>query len=252
MTDNTAPQESATAWRMAGIVLIALGLYFINLAQTLDGVYLSFGLLVGLGIALAYTPTIAAAQPWFTQRRLRTWGIAGSENMNLNLIRRHSLLVVLCGLVLAALVGCATPARHAERLDQPTAPAHTPLSTKRQEVVMLAMAMLDRNYMYNGKKLHTGFDCSGLVSFVYKESAGVELRGSASDIANKTRAIAINAAIPGDLVFFNTLGSPNSHVGIYIGSGKFIHAANERTGVRIDQISADYWAKRLEGYRSVL
>jgi hypothetical protein len=71
MTDNTAPQESATPWRMAGIVLIALGLYFINLAQTLDGVYLSFGLLVGLGIALAYTPTIAAAQPWFTQRGLR-------------------------------------------------------------------------------------------------------------------------------------------------------------------------------------
>jgi cell wall-associated NlpC family hydrolase len=54
------------------------------------------------------------------------------------------------------------------------------------------------------------------------------------------------------LVFFNTLGAPNSHVGIYIGSGKFIHAANERTGVRIDQITADYWAKRLEGYRSVL
>ena len=63
MTDNTAPQESATPWRMAGIVLIALGLYFINLAQTMDGVYLSFGLLVGLGIALAYTPTIPAAQP---------------------------------------------------------------------------------------------------------------------------------------------------------------------------------------------
>ena len=252
MTDNTAPQESATAWRMAGIVLSALGLYFINLAQTLDGIYLSFGLLVGLGIALAYTPTIAAAQPWFTQRRLRASGIAGSGNMNLNLIRRHSILALLCGLVLAALLGCAAPPRHAERFDQQTASAQTPLSTKRQEVVMQAMAMLDRNYVYNGKKLHTGFDCSGLVSFVYKESAGVELRGSASDIANKTRAIAVNAAIPGDLVFFNTLGSPNSHVGIYIGSGKFIHAANERTGVRIDQIGADYWAKRLEGYRSVL
>ena len=117
---------------------------------------------------------------------------------------------------------------------------------------MHAMAMLDRNYVYSGKKLHTGFDCSGLVSFVYKESAGIELRGSASDIASRTRAIAPNAAAPGDLVFFNTLGAPSSHVGIYIGSGKFIHAANERTGVRMDQITTEYWAKRLEGYRSVL
>ena len=50
---------------------------------------------------------------------------------------------------------------------------------------MHAMAMLDRNYVYSGKKLHTGFDCSGLVSFVYKESAGFELHGSAFDIAGK-------------------------------------------------------------------
>lgn len=71
MTDNTAPQDPVKAWRMAGIVLSALGLYFTNLAQTLDSIYRSFGLLVGLGIALAYTPTIAAAQLWFTQRGLR-------------------------------------------------------------------------------------------------------------------------------------------------------------------------------------
>jgi len=172
--------------------------------------------------------------------------------MNVNLMLPHPSFALLYGLLLSALVGCATPTRHAERSDQPTAPVQAPLSTKRQEVVMQAMAMLDRNYVYNGKKLHTGFDCSGLVSFVYKESAGVELRGSASDIANKTRVVAGNSAAPGDLVFFNTLGSPNSHIGIYIGSGKFIHAANERTGVRIDHIGADYWAKRLESYRSAL
>ncbi len=117
---------------------------------------------------------------------------------------------------------------------------------------MQAMALLDRNYVYNGKKLHTGFDCSGFVSFVYQEATGVVLRGSAADIASKTRPVSAHGAVPGDLVFFNTLGAPNSHVGIYIGAGKFIHAANERTGVRMDQISADYWAKRLEGYRSVL
>ena len=155
-------------------------------------------------------------------------------------------------LLLAALVGCSSPPRQAEPSNQAPANSSAPLSTQRQDVVMQAMALLDRNYVYNGKKLHTGFDCSGFVSFVYKESTGVVLRGSAADIASKTRPVPANVAVPGDLVFFNTLGSPNSHVGIYIGSGKFIHAANERTGVRIDQITADYWAKRLEGYRSVL
>ena len=161
---------------------------------------------------------------------------------------RHISLVY--SLLLMAVVGCSTPSRQAGNSNQPPTTSQAALSVQRQDVVMQAMAMLDRNYVYNGKKLHTGFDCSGLVSFVYKESTGVELRGSAADIANKTRAIAAHAAAPGDLVFFNTLGSPNSHVGIYIGSGKFIHAANERTGVRIDHIGADYWAKRLEGYRS--
>jgi len=157
---------------------------------------------------------------------------------------------LLYGLLLTTLVGCSTAPRTASEVNTQPVAKQTPLSSTRQDVVMHAMAMLDRNYVYSGKKLHTGFDCSGLVSFVYKESAGIELRGSAFDIANKTRPIPAESASPGDLVFFNTLGSPSSHVGIYIGSGKFIHAANERTGVRIDQLSADYWSKRLEGYRS--
>jgi len=155
-------------------------------------------------------------------------------------------------MLLAALVGCSSPPRQAEPSSQAPTNSSAPLSAQRQDVVMQAMALLDRNYVYNGKKLHTGFDCSGFVSFVYKESTGVVLRGSAADIASKTRPVPAHVAVPGDLVFFNTLGAPNSHVGIYIGSGKFIHAANERTGVRIDPIAADYWAKRLEGYRSVL
>jgi len=159
---------------------------------------------------------------------------------------------LIAPLLLAALVGCSSSPRQVEPNNQAPTNSQTPLSSQRQDVVMQAMALLDRNYVYNGKKLHTGFDCSGFVSFVYKESTGVVLRGSAADIAGKTRSVLAHAATPGDLVFFNTLGSPNSHVGIYIGSGKFIHAANERTGVRIDQITADYWAKRLEGYRSVL
>jgi cell wall-associated NlpC family hydrolase len=122
---------------------------------------------------------------------------------------------------------------------------------KRQDIVMQAIAMLDLGYTYGGKKLHTGFDCSGFVAFVYKESAGIALKGSAAQMAEATQSLDAPQAHPGDLVFFNTLGSSFSHVGIYIGDGKFVHAANERTGVKTERLSNSYWAKRFEGYRTI-
>ena len=144
----------------------------------------------------------------------------------------------------AVLVGCGT-------FPAPTLPPMSAQETnKRQDIVMQAMAMLDRGYTYGGKKLHTGFDCSGLVSFVYKESAGMSVRGSAESMARNTRAVDAGQARPGDLVFFNTLGHSASHVGIYIGSGKFIHAANEKTGVKLERLDAPYWKQAFEGYRS--
>ena len=122
---------------------------------------------------------------------------------------------------------------------------------QRQDIVMQAMAMLDRGYTYGGKKLHTGFDCSGLVTFVYKESAGIALKGTAAQMAAVSKPVEALEAHPGDLVFFNTLGASFSHVGIYIGGGKFVHAANERTGVKTERLSNGYWAKRFEGYRTI-
>ena len=145
------------------------------------------------------------------------------------------------------LVACSSLSRKSSS----TAQSYPNNPAKRQDIVMQAMAMLDRGYTYGGKKLHTGFDCSGLVTFVYKESAGIALKGSAAQMAEATQPIDAAQAHPGDLVFFNTLGVPYSHVGIYIGSGKFLHAANERTGVKTERMSNTYWSKRFEGYRTV-
>lgn len=150
------------------------------------------------------------------------------------------------------LVGCSSTPKSVVGTQRDVAASKSVLSLdKRHDVVMQSMAMLDRNYTYGGKKLHTGFDCSGLVSFVYQQSAGISLKGSSAEMAKKTRAIDAQAAQPGDLVFFNTLGPANSHVGIYIGSGKFIHAANERTGVRQERLDNSYWSKRFEGFRTL-
>jgi cell wall-associated NlpC family hydrolase len=160
-------------------------------------------------------------------------------------------LWLMSGVLSALIVGCSTAPKPLPS-PAPMKESRGVLSQdKRQDVVIQSMAMLDRNYTYGGKKLHTGFDCSGLVSFVYKQSAGVVLQGSAADMAKKTRPIDAQSAQPGDLVFFNTLGTPSSHVGIYIGSGKFIHAANERTGVRQERLDNSYWSKRFEGFRTL-
>ncbi len=148
------------------------------------------------------------------------------------------------------LVACSSLSRKYSS-PAPIAQSYPNNPAKRQDIVMQAMAMLDRSYTYGGKKLHTGFDCSGLVTFVYKESAGFALKGSAAQMAAVTRSIDASQAYPGDLVFFNTLGPSFSHVGIYIGDGKFVHAANERTGVKTERMSNGYWSKRFEGYRTV-
>ena len=165
------------------------------------------------------------------------------------MLRRRSLT---CSLVVW-LSACGT--WRGERVNS-TSPVVRPEAVtltpqKRQDVVLQAMAMLDRNYSFGGKKLHTGFDCSGLVSFVYKESAGLRLQGSAAEMARQTRPIDAQTAAPGDLVFFNTLGTSFSHVGIYIGDHKFIHAENEKTGVKTSNLGSRYWSRRFEGFRTV-
>ena len=158
------------------------------------------------------------------------------------------LFMGLC--LMPFLFACATSSRKYVSTAQ-TSQSYPNNPAKRQDIVMQAVAMLDRGYTYGGKKMHTGFDCSGLVSFVYKESAGIALKGSAAQMAEVAKSIEPSQAHPGDLVFFNTLGSAFSHVGIYIGDGKFVHAANERTGVKTERLANSYWSQRFEGYRTV-
>jgi len=124
-------------------------------------------------------------------------------------------------------------------------------SRARSDVVLYAMGMLDKEYAYGGKGPVKGFDCSGLVTHVYKVSAGLSVTGNAASMAASLRPVEAGRIQPGDLLFFNTTGAPASHVGIYVGQGRFIHSANERAGVRLDRLSGRYWAQKFEGARSV-
>jgi cell wall-associated NlpC family hydrolase len=119
------------------------------------------------------------------------------------------------------------------------------------DVVMRALSLLDVPYRYGGRGPE-GFDCSGFVGFVYGEAAGMALPRRAEDLGRVGAERARSGLAPGDLVFFNTLGRSYSHVGIYIGDGRFVHAPARRGRVRIDQLAEPYWTARYNGARRLL
>ncbi|MBL8340393.1 MAG: C40 family peptidase [Rubrivivax sp.] len=142
---------------------------------------------------------------------------------------------------LGAFAGCASPARRAA--DLPAADA--------AEVVMLAMSYLDTPYRRGGLAAETGFDCSGFTRHVFERGTGLVLPRTAAEQARHPalREIGADALRPGDLVFFNTLQRPFSHVGLYTGDGRFVHAPRPGTRVRSEEMRARYWAERFDGAR---
>ncbi len=102
-----------------------------------------------------------------------------------------------------------------------------------------------------GGETEKGVDCSGFVRLIYEETAGLMLPRRAKEQAAATEKIKKEDLKPGDLVFFNTMRRAFSHVGIYLGDGKFIHAPRTGKKVRIEDMDVAYWSKRFDGARRV-
>ena len=117
-------------------------------------------------------------------------------------------------------------------------------------LVQLAMKLLGAPYAYGGTT-PDGFDCSGYTSYVFRQ-VGVELPRTAAEQAALGQAVALADLRPGDLLFWNTDGNGISHVGIYVGDDKFIHAENDDTGVVLTPVSKPWWSARYAGARRVL
>jgi len=121
---------------------------------------------------------------------------------------------------------------------------------KAQDVMLFALGLVETGYRFGGKNPEAGLDCSGMVSYVYDKAAGLRLGGSAADIARHGRVVDLEQLRPGDLVFFNTLNRSYSHVGIYIGDGRFVHAPNSNGKVRTDSLAQGWFATRFEEART--
>lgn len=96
-----------------------------------------------------------------------------------------------------------------------------------------------------------GVDCSGFVQSTFREGLGVALPRTAAEQAQATRPIEADELAPGDLVFFNTQGRPYSHVGIYVGQGRFVHSPRPGAHVRLERMDGPYWRARFDGARRV-
>lgn len=141
----------------------------------------------------------------------------------------------------------------AETLDDPiTAPADTSLTApdKTQDLLLYALSLNGTRYKYGGRNVDSGFDCSGFVRYVFDQAAGLTLPHTARSISQTGARITRSELQPGDLVFFNTLRRAFSHVGIYLGDNRFIHASSTSTGdVLVSDLNQKYWSKRFDGAR---
>ena len=125
------------------------------------------------------------------------------------------------------------------------------VSSKASDLVVNAMGFLGVPYKRGGASEETGFDCSGFVRATFEKTIGLVLPRRANEQADATDHIDKNDLRPGDLVFFNTMRRAFSHVGIYLGDGKFIHAPRSGASVRVEDMRAAYWQRRFDGARRV-
>lgn len=119
------------------------------------------------------------------------------------------------------------------------------------DLVMTALGFLGVPYRRGGEDASVGFDCSGFVRSTYEKTLGLVLPRRAEEQAKATTQIPREELRPGDLVFFNTMRRAFSHVGIYMGDGKFIHSPRPGHQVRVEDMRVAYWKKRFNGARRV-
>ncbi len=154
-----------------------------------------------------------------------------------------------------ALSGCASNSTRILDADAEPSAVAAPLVNavdRASSAALQALAYLGTPYRNGGLSPQTGFDCSGLVAYAYREGAGLALPRNTIDLSQLGEPIELTALRPGDLVFYNTQHRAYSHVGIYLGEERFIHAPTTGGEVRVENLRASYWTRRFSGARRVI
>ena len=162
--------------------------------------------------------------------------------------RRSRFAVHLSAAAAFAVVSSA----HAQSLASSAADAAGKVWTGAQDVAAYALGLLGVNYKFGGNSPETGLDCSGLVRYVFQEVTGVSLPRTAKEMSGLGSKVTIADLKPGDLVFFNTRRFAFSHVGIYLGDNRFVHAPRRGREVTVASLDQAYWQKHFNGARRLV
>jgi len=169
----------------------------------------------------------------------------------------HCLMVAL----LAAGVGGFSPPGNAQARDDGSLGAAAAATVKdaarsalgtAQALTSFAFDLIGIRYKWGGNTPSTGLDCSGLVRYVFQQVTGVTLPRTAKDMSRLGEQVAIADLKPGDLVFFNTRRFAFSHVGIYLGANRFVHAPRTGREVEVAALDSSFWQKRFNGARRMV
>lgn len=127
-----------------------------------------------------------------------------------------------------------------------------PVQAAPDDVPLYAVSLVGSPYRLGGTAPETGLDCSGFVDYVFRQTTEITLPHDSQAISAATQPLDPSDLQPGDLVFFNTGDHAFSHVGIYLGEDRFVHASSSRTGsIMISRLTDRYWHERFDGARRV-
>lgn len=160
-------------------------------------------------------------------------------------------LRLVVGCVVLGLAACSSPPVQRgdapESIPLPEVPARLN-QEQANDVTLHAISLVGTPYRWGGNTPESGFDCSGLIAYVYRASAQVSAPRTVAALTGWGQAVAPAALRSGDLVVFVQKGVAN-HAGIYVGEGRFVHAPSSGGEVRLDSLSSSYWSRQQFSYR---
>jgi cell wall-associated NlpC family hydrolase len=172
--------------------------------------------------------------------------------LSYNLLPRVVFAAAACATLILAPVAHAEKARSPRTLVSSAAEAAGKAWSGAQDVAIYALGMIGVDYRYGGNSPESGLDCSGLVRYVFQEVTGVTLPRTSKEMSGLGAKLKADDLKAGDLVFFNTRGFQFSHVGIYLGDNRFIHAPSRGSEVEISRLTETYWQKHFSGARRLV
>jgi len=163
----------------------------------------------------------------------------------------HKFVITMLAAFALSNVGAAHAVEQQPRLlDEPS--LFERYTSSAQDLILKGLELVGINYRRGGTDADSGLDCSGFVQLVFKDAVGMLLPRTAKEQSEVGNVVDRKELKAGDLVFFNTMRRAFSHVGIYLGDNRFMHAPRTGAEVRVEDMSQGYWVKRYNGARRVV